>query len=245
MKIMPDLIPVEVSGVYRGIAMITPDEVETPKNPPLWSPHARIQVDLVNGSEAIYSATWTSSGISGTIGVYKSGLNFPNICPVTLNPPEKEVIVEAAVIRRSLGKVQFNHKDANKIITALSSDRYWLVIPFSKNHGIKDRAIGITSLIIKNNRNTAVIMIKKKEYAQEFKKLNLIMNGRWLSMKHILMRNFGLILTFVGIGVFIGNLMSKNAGSAVYDTTIPLIISIIVAISGIVLSAIGMRGEKL
>lgn len=245
LNIMPSLIPVNVTGVHKGIAMITPDSVDSFKNPHFFVPHARIPIDLDIGAERIYSANWTSYGKSDVIGVYKSGIKFPELCPVSVTIPETEVVAEISVFRRSLGKTQFNSKDAGKIITALSSDRYWFIIPFSKNHGTKDRAIGFTSLIHKNGRNNAIIMIRNKEYAQEFARLNQLINGKWLSMKHIFMRNIGLVFATAGIGAFLGGLWSKSEGTAVFDPTLMIIISLFVAVIGIVSSVIGMRGEKL
>ena len=245
MNTLPGLIPVNVTGVHKGIAMLTPDSVAYFHNPPFWAAHARIQVNLDIGAEHIYSANWTSSGRSDMIGVYKGGLIFPRLCPATLAEPETDVVAETSVVKRSLGKTQFNSKDANKIMTALACDRYWFTIPFAKNHGMKDRAIGFTSLINKNGRNNAIIMIKQRPYAQELARLNQLANGKWLSMKHILLRNIGLVFAILGAGGILGGLLANSQGTAVIDPTTIIIVAAILGVVGIVLTIIGLRGEDL
>lgn len=237
MKTLPSLIPVKVTGVKNGIAMVTPSPVQAFKNPSAWTAHARIPIDLEIGTETIYSSDWTRQGVTDTIGVYKSGLQFPNLCPATLAVPETDVLAEIAVLRQNPGNVQISSNDAGNIMTAITCDRYWFSIPFSKNHGVNDRAIGFSAQERKNGRNKAVIKIKKREYARKFARLNHLANGRWMSLKHVLMFNGGVGLALAGTGAFIGLLWSNEISGAV--------LSFATAVTGIVLIIIGGRGEAL
>ena len=255
MSNLPDLIPVNLKGVLQGIVMLTPDSVAYFKEPHFWAARAQIPISLNNGVERIYSTIRTSSGESIMIGVYKGGLIFPSLCPVTLAVPETDVVAETSVSKCGIGyKTEIYSKDAGKIRTALASDRYWFTVHFARNHGMKDRAIGFINLINKNGRNNAVIMIKKRQYAQEFARLNHLSNGKWLSMKHILMRTIGFFVACIGVlvaGLALVELLTKSQGTN-FTANVPrpiMIISAVLGVLGIVLGIVfgivGMRGEDL
>jgi hypothetical protein len=239
------LEPVTVAGTYRGTAMLTPESVVQRRNPWPWQPQAQVRVALDMGSETILS------GNTGDIrvGVYRSGLVLPKLCPVTMAPADTQVWMEVAVSRIAMGKVTFpdaGPANAARIVTALGYDRYWLGVPYSAPHGVKNRAVGFTSMVRQKDRNWAFVLLTNRAYAQAFVALNRLTGARWLSLKHLLRRALGLLLVVLGLGLLVGYWTARSAGEVVHVLPpITLAAAALGVAGGIALFVLGQRGEPL
>ena len=248
-RIIPELIPVNLSGIYRGTVMTTPDQVGTARPPHLFSPQARIKVNLDINASIIQSAQWMNQGGTvTTLSVSESGLQFPSQCPACMKSAVRTELVKVAVSKRGLGKVEFTSKTvpAYRIYTALTSDRYWIHIPFCETCRLKNHVIGFTENKQQKNTNYSTILVKNLDYARELAHLNHVEGVRWLDRKHILMETIGIFSSIVFSGVFVGLMMADSAGDAVM--TIPVMLYVLLAIAavaGIVATIIGNRGAAM
>jgi|GEM_PF-1936123 len=241
----PELVPQPLSGVYNGIVMLTPKSFMSTRAPLPWTPRANVPVNLSQGAMQIHSAT-----IGGTsLGVYRGGLQFPEHCPATMATPNHREFIEAAVVQRGTGKVEFPSASAEtlaKIGAALTSDRYWYAVPFAAGHGAKDRALNFAAMIKKGNSNTAVMEMTNRAYAQALVSLNGLQKAKWLDRKHLLMRALGTLLGVVGLGAVVGFVFAEVTGSAVISGTgLYIALGAVVAAAGVGLFIWGERGEPL
>ena len=247
-KLMPSLVPVDLSGIYRGTVMTTPVQVGVARPPSFFIPQAKVKVNLDINAYCIQSAQWMNQQGAITLSVSEGGVQFPSICPGCMKTAVKTELVEVAVSKRGLGKVEFTSKTvpADRIYTALTSDRYWIHIPFCETCCLKNHAIGFTDNKRQKNSNYSTVLLKKLEYAREFAVLNHVDDGRWLAPRHILMRALGLASTFVFSGFFLGGLAAESSGNAVITIPVPVyVLFAFFALAGIVASIIGNRGEAM
>jgi len=237
----PELVPLSLSGVINGSLGLTPKQIrDRSLGPSTFSTCATFKIDPRRGAKVLYSGAFN-------LKVYKGGLVFPERCPVTMETPDHVEMFETFVSQRPLGRVTFTGKREiqEATVTALCADRYWFAVPFSKNHGRYDRAIGF---LVDANRTKgetkSIIRIKNRLYAQEFAKLNNLENGRWISKKHKLLTTFGFFAFVFGLGIFVITLLLSEEG--VFESNgIAIFITILVTLSGLASFFYGTKGEKL
>lgn len=239
----PELVPFSLSGVIHGSIGLTPEHVRVKSfGPSIFSTHATFKVDPHKRANPLYKGPYN-------LMVYKGGLIFPEHCPVTMDSPDHVEIFETFVSKRGLGKVEFMAKPKLKmaITTALCCDRYWFAIPFSKNHGRNDRAIGFQAV---NNttigKAKSVITIKNRAYAQEFAKLNHLENGRWISKKYKLITTFGFFAFAFGLGILAITIFLGESGNGIIESnSIAIFVMILLTLTGLASVFYGSKGEKL
>jgi hypothetical protein len=237
----PELEQITISGVLHGTVGLTPKQIRARSlGPSTFSTCATFKVDPHHGAKVLYPGAYT-------LKVYKGGLIFPGRCPVTMETPDHVEMFETFVSRRPLGKVTFTGKREvqEAIVTALCCDRFWFAVPFSKNHGRYDKAIGFMVDANRTNGKTkSIIRIKNRLYAQEFAKLNHLENGRWISKKHKLLITMGSLAFVFGLGILVSMLLLSEEG-VVESNIIAIFIAILVTLSGLASFLYGTKGEKL
>jgi hypothetical protein len=247
-QFMPVLVPVSLSGLYSGTVMTTPNQVRTAKAPSFFTPQAKVKVNLDINSSSIHSNLWKNSAGIIKLSVYEGGLHFSGKCPNCLEPVTKTELTEVAVVRRQLGKVEFNSRTVpvDRINTALTSDRFWYQIPFCNNCGLKKHAIGFSGQHEKKGSNYCIVLMKNREYAKEFNLLNHGENGRWLAPKHIFLRALGAVATVLFLGALVGFAAAWSSGTTVITISLPFIILLAIgAAASLAAWIIGSRGEAL
>lgn len=198
-----------ITGAIKGLVWLTPKSVKNTEKPLFWRAHAKFKFNPEEGARVLKNVgVWTDSvtGEQTALHIYKGGLKFPEVCAACLEPVTHHEVVEKIIFRRSSGRTAIdttNYEKAQRISTAMHCDRFWYVISFSDNHGIDDRAIHFD--ITWDNRCT--LILKNREYAQQFAKLNKL-KGSWLRVKHIIMMVMGFIgMTVFGSAVVAGGLL--------------------------------------
>lgn len=238
---LPKLEPTRIKGVIQGDVLLTPKSVITLTGMSIFSPHASFKVNLGSIKERIYAGNYD-------LGVYASELFFPDKCPVTLMEIEKQEIFEVKVFKRSIGKVDFKAKFdlRNRIVTALSCDRYWFVVGFSSGHGLKDKFIAFEPGKESFGKISTRILFRNRIYAEEFTRLNQLENGNWHSFTHNLISFIGLLVFFIGLGTLILILFAENLEGSNFtsDASIKMIVAII-SCAGALSAYFGYKGEKL
>ena len=187
------LEPAMLKGRFTGSTMLTPRSVHKTKALGFWQPRAEFKVDLNTGARSLYHQPWrTGEGKIYDLHVYEAGLEFPDVCPVTLKPSSHYDVVGVRIIRRSVRfQVDVPQEKANRMATALGFDRYWFAIPSSSSHSPNSRAVHIETSSTGDTGSRAKVLLGNREYAQRFAELNNLEGGRWLAARHLLMRAAG------------------------------------------------------
>jgi len=193
----------ETVRVDSGIVLkLSPSSVKKKtKSPSLLLSHARFKKKLEKKSFPLlreHAFTYTDKS-SFSVNLYDGGINFPDLCPVTLKPASRYEILEIALGKFSKGYALsldpgLSKKKKDRILTAYFCDRFWYIIPFSENHGIKDRAIHL------KYDEELKIFIKNRKYAELFEKSSGL-KGRWINGKNIKQRIIGFISGFLFLGI--------------------------------------------
>lgn len=187
-----------MTGVVKGLVWLTPQSVKNTKGPRFWEAHAKFKINPEEGARVLKEHVWKDdvTGEQTPLHIYKGGLKFPEVCAACLEPVTHHEVVEASFNRVSIPRARVNtsnQEKADRIFRAIQDERFWYVISFSDNHGIDDRAVHFDT----TSDNRFKLILKNREYAQQFAKLNKL-KGSWLSAKHIIMRQMG----FIGMIVF-------------------------------------------
>jgi hypothetical protein len=231
--------------------MLTPDDVHQTNGPRFWQTCAELKFDPDEGTRSLYSETRTYKRKAYNLHVYAGGLKFPEVCPVTLEDPSHYEIIETQVRRiLSFPNIQFDapQKKVDRYVTATTSDRYWYAIPFSRDYGPSNHAVGFEPGVSSDAPCKIKIRLLNREYARRFTALNNLEGGRWLAEKHVLMKAIGFVgmIVFFAVAGAIGLSLLRNFNIFSRGLSIALIIF------GIVLGAIstfyfvkGWRGEPL
>jgi hypothetical protein len=241
----PELVPQPLSGVINGVALLTPESVQSPSGPGALTPRAELKVDFNLGSTLLQFSTRGNT----QLGVYRGGLTFPALCAATNAPAEAQVLIEAAVLQTGLGKVTFPNMPAallNRVSTALTANRYWFRVAFAPGHGLKDRAVSFSACQNSGSRNTGWVRLTNRAYAREFAQLNQLTNTRWLTAQHLLWQALGAGAAVIGLGVLLGGWFARSqGGSSGAGSTLLLVFGALALVGGIVLLVKGTRGEPL
>lgn len=200
-----------ITGAIKGLVWLTPKSVKNTEKPLFWRAHAKFKFNHEKGASVLKNVGVWKDGAIGeqtALHIYKGGLKFPEVCAACLEPVTHHEVVEVTIRRRSSGRTTIdttNYEKAERIFTAMDSDRFWYVISFSDNHGIDDRAIHFDTTW--DDRDRCTWILKNREYAQQFAKLNKL-KGSWLRVKHIIMRQMGFIgMTVFGFAVVLAGLL--------------------------------------
>jgi len=250
------LEPAMLGGLFKGsMTMLTPPDVRRrTKAPPFWKRRALVKADLSQSAKSLHSQRWqTSQGKVHNLHVYDAGLDFPDACPVNLEPPSHHEVVEECIVRRSLRYQTDTPKErANRLLAALSSDRYWFAIPFSAQHGPDDRAVHIEPVATGPTSSRAKLVFTNREYARRFAKLNDVEAAKWLSGRHVIMQVAGYLGLIPSIG------LAGAFGFAIYEglrgdwgplapgtTILWFVLGLILGGASIYLWVKGARGEPI
>lgn len=243
-----------LTGLYQGMTMLTPAEVKATKEMRFWQPRAEIPVDLDSGATSFHHQPW--SGTDGKIHdlhIYQGGLAMPDVCPVGLRPPSRYDVVEVPVLRRSYRfRANLPQERANRIGTAISSDRYWFAIPFCRYHTLDDRAVHIQPKGGSFEGSQAKALFRNREYARRFRAQNALEGGKWLDTRHIVMRAIGYLGAIIGGSLALGKgMLAWEARGGDWTGREPgqviaaLIVGLIVLAVSVYLMVKGHRGEPL
>ncbi len=244
----PQLTPMTIDGVIHGKLMVSPTQVHVSKSLPMFKPRAEIKIELNQGSTLMHQTRSTRSAERDGVGVFQGGLVFPDKCPVCMQEVDHFEFFEASVPRESLGKVSFNSQDVSteRVRTALTGDRFWYRIPFSKKHSLKNDAVGFASLLYQGKRNQATLQLANREYAREFLRVNHLTKGKWLTRYHIISHISGFWVACGGLGLFLGIIFARSMGNAgVFWSWILSILALAGFFTGIYLYFHGSKGEPL
>jgi len=239
----PSLIPFSLSGVIHGSIGLTPKQITTQLGgPSFFSTHASFKFNPHRGAQTLYQGAYD-------LKVFKGGLIFPERCPITLDTPDHAEIYEMLVSKRGMGKVTFYAKREirESIVNALCCDRYWYAVPFSKNHGKSDKGIHfMMGKVTVKGKIQSEITIKNLQYAQEFAKLNHLENGRWCNSKHVSFIIGGFLMFVIGLVILATTIfLSEIDGGLIDQNPIFIISMILVTLSGLGITMVGSKGEKL
>ena len=184
-SLVSQLEPVFMRGAIDGLAMITSKSVKRLENPGSWGafwgrvsmpkprrmePRAELRFNINNGVRSLYKQGKEHH-------VYDGGITYPE----TETSPGDYIVLEASsrkATRLSLdqqkGEDLNEHTDrADRIITALTSNRYWYAIPTDV----------FSSLSITNSEQELVLTVTDREYARKLAKINSPQKSKWLSKK--------------------------------------------------------------
>jgi hypothetical protein len=234
-----------MTGLWKGPVWLSPGTLNTTKSPFFWQPYARFKTAINEKARSLDSQVWTTQGKNVTVHVFDGGIRFPELCPVTLGPVDRYDIVEVPIGRTAVrGQTNTNPERARRIGIAIGCDRYWYALPFSENHGVKDRAIHFH--IAPDGK--LMILMRNKDYAIQFGR-SMGLKGVWFSAKHILKNIIGvgllIVLSLAGC-VLAVNLLSKppKINFSLW-TGLGLFFILAGLIYGIVLIYKGSKGEPL
>jgi hypothetical protein len=202
------LSPAMVGGIFSGVTMLTPGDVQHTKGPHFWETRGEFKAEMGKISRSLHSQPWkTSQGKQYSLHVYEGKLAFPDACPVNLEKPSHYEVVEVPVVRYSRSiNTNVSREQANRIATALCCDRYWFAIPFSSPHGPDDRAIHIEAISSGETGSLGRVFLKNRAYARQFGQLNNLEGGKWLAARHLAMRVAGLLGIVASGGVVLAML---------------------------------------
>ena len=253
-KTAAQLEPAILGGLFKGITMLTPPDVQGTKGLRFWEMQAEFKADLGKGARSLHSQPWMiSQGKVYNLHVYEGGPKFPDACPVNLETPSHYEVVQVSMVRRSVRfQMKVPREKLNRIATALSSDRYWFAIPFSRYHGPDDRAVHIEAVNPGETGSRAKVLFRNREYAQRFGELNSLEGGKWLAARHLVMRVVGYLGIIPSVGVAGGtgwaiyNGLSGNWGSTSPGQMVPwFVIGLVGLGASIYLFWKGSRGEPI
>lgn len=239
-----------ITGVIKALVWLTPKSVKNTKKPLFWEAQAKFKFNPEEGARVLKNVGVWKDGVSDkltALHIYKGGLKFPEVCAACLEPVTHHEVFEATIRRRSSGRTTIdttNYEKAERIFTAMNCDRFWYVISFSDNHGIDDRAVHFD--ITWDKRST--LILKNREYAQQFAKLNKL-KGSWLRVKHIIMMQMGFIgMTVFGFAVVAGGLFLyeglTNGEWGPWGHQVDLALFIIGLIGLVFSSYLALKGNK-
>lgn len=239
------LEPCMAQGYQSGRVMLTPKSVKTLLKIPITSARAELDVDMIRGSKkSMHQSTWLdSTGKKTDLYVYASGIKFPDVCPVTMETADHIEVVEVAVPKRTI-RAEFkerNQDKVNRMHTAMTCDRYWMAIPFSGQHGARDKSTSIELMVLGNGVYSTKFLFSNRAYAREFSKLNWNEGGKWCLGGSNLMGTvgyWGIFLSACGlVGAFLPVIFVKNKTV----DSMPSIIGIIAVLLAMLIGSIFLR----
>ena len=209
------LKPTVMTGVVGGMVLKGPESVKGTKKLQFWKAHAKFKVDTMEGTSVLrkYVSQHARDRKPTQLHIYQGGLEFPELCPVCLGPVTHREVIEATILRIAMPKTGLTTKmsgeEAERVFVAAQCDRFWYVVSFSDNHGVKDRGVFIENIVDDNAIGGLKfkVFLMNREYAQQFADINNL-KGKWLSTIHVAMRSLG----FLGITLFGGYFIAMMYG---------------------------------
>ena len=174
------------------IIRLTPEEVTTLDDSGIMAPpwksgllSERYETICLKGNQSntIHVQSWTmqdkytSNTQHWTEGVYTCSAKFPELCVACMKPFDHYEVVELCESKNiSTGKQTIpgtTQKEADRISYAFLWDRFWIPVPFCKEHTLKSKAIHI-----RKGGDEFTFGFIYKEYGESFVELNNL-KGFW------------------------------------------------------------------
>lgn len=202
---------------------LTPEEVTTFDDsgiiPPPWkqgllTAHYETIYNKDNQCSKIHEKSWTfkeeytNKSQQWTAGIYTCGAKFPELCVACMKPLDNYEVVELLESKNiSTGKFTIpgtTQREADRISYASFWDRFWIPVPFCREHSLKSKAI-----FIRKGGDEFTFRFKNKQYGELFAELNKL-KGFWRTKSNLFTYKvlFPFLFILSGLGIFSGILLS-------------------------------------